>query len=373
MSTYYKDVDTPVAKLAFPNKLCNYVYLNSDGKTYSRGSLYNTDKTSYERIKTIMQGNEAAELSEGDKVFVLPGHPLTSDRIREYLKRENATLTKDISKATIIAGCDIGEEVKAFYSNQAKLTSIMFKAQAVMLNKTVENDFDKEFDSLPDGELIKKQWYDDKTPCVLSKTAYNNKGYGSNYIVNHDKYFLTPYLMEVVYYLLAKKLKVLTADYITDRAHSKAKLDDDNVFDNIYSMLSSSDEANQRLGAELLSHSDFSGPVLYKVWILANNVTHNVEKIKTKAMKHFIAESGWNDVKGMSDLQILKYLKDKGEITKANAKTILPRIFSDTTSYVKRVTSNIYYDYEVGETEMTIRLKPEWAEMLEEDAETVSL
>lgn len=376
MSHLYNKVDADVAKLKFPNKLCNYVYTKSDGKTLQRGFIYNTDEPTYEKIRKIFQGNDSVELKEGDKVFMLPGHPLTQDRVKEYLKRENATLVTDITQATVIAGCkDFAETVNGYGTIQAKMTSPMFRCEhQIFMVKKTNQELNKTFELLPDGAEIETQWHDG-TPCVVSSAGYGCLNYNANVISQSNKYFITPWLMEVIYYLLAKKLPVLTEDTITSSAHSQSKLADDDVFQNILNMISSSDEANQKLGIEILAHADLSGEIIYKTWKL-RNVANKIMAVKTKAVKHFVETSNFEEVRCLNELQLLHYLEKAGELNNDIAKEILPVIFSDALGTVQRMVPDAYFGVtSKGGTQITVTMKPKWQEMLkpaEVDGSTVS-
>lgn len=300
---FIKIDDKELAKLTFKCEFSNYLY-NSESRGLQLGSLFETDEDAYNKICTVLEGNDTASIKKKDRVYVLPGNNLPRPRIKEYLKSIGAYLTTDITKATVIAGNDnITEDI----DDQAKIALMMFE---VSYCYTVNNDEDDCSENLSKyhKDIIKNlhgRNIDSLTlpegPYMISNKAYTNNLYYNSVVYrspNPSSYFMYPATVKAVYEILSKGLPVLNQEYFTKNAHSNLSLSDPEVYGSIASMLDSNDTTNTDLGVEVLVHAKIDNTPLckYHIWQLARN--HNWEvsgrKSYDKNVKYFLNISDWS-------------------------------------------------------------------------------
>lgn len=360
---FYEPIDKQmVTRLGLNAQPCAYLY-GTETK-YESGLVFKIDAETYMKIKTILSGKDDVEIKEGDKVFLLPGYPLTHERVKEYLKRIKATLTTDITKATVVASsCDFEEAVSSSYGSQQNLKkTLMFKQSSILVVESTES-------ILPIGEKL-------EMPCFASFLAklklinQNSRSWNSLY---EDTYLLTPYLVEILFHVVSKKLKVASLSCLANKANSSVKLDRE-TFDSIYSMLRSNNSLDLNTGLNLLMHCDYSSEESeYYLWLLAREFTAMPQRIRTnKSLSYFLQTSRWYMLAGMNEEEFLTHRKDNFTLTPTIVNTILPRIFKDTVQDVSSQFNDDYFDIKTTETSITITFNPEWMEILKnsKDAES---
>lgn len=370
----YKGVDKEIVdKLSFKHSACSYVY-HSDKDGFQKGVLYETDNDSYKSILNILKGDYAVDLVKGDKLFLLPGHPLAQVRVKEYLKSIGASLTNDITKATVIGGGDDFYEKLQLYSNrknQARLTNLMFKTDEInhiFKHENINNDLDYLFDIIDtDGTL--KEDFENGIECIVSKKAMYKSGHYVNLCSINDKYYITPAGMNIIYHILSKKLKVVTAENVCDKANSGLKMEDDDTYMSIYQMLDSNDSANINLGVNILVHCDLSGDSLLNIYKLAKNF-HNVvySHRYSKNLTYFRQRTNWDELAYMHEQAFLNYAKEQDKLTGKMIRELIPEVYHNLLTRSPITDDNNFFDLiEDGEMGYKITLKEVWKEELKNE------
>lgn len=373
----YKEVDKNIlSKLSFTHSACNYVYATGKSNRVA-GKLYETDSTTYYKIKGILSGDPSVQVNKEDKVYVLPGHPLAQTRIKEYLKSVGANVTKSLNAATVVAGCIDFCETTGNYDSQAKQASLMFESEEIYkVNEHDKSRLDATFSNMGKiGDDLKAE-YKQSVACYISNRAALSLRFDSNIDLVKTKYFLTPSCMEVIYAVLSKGLKVITEDTIAEKAHSGLKLEDESTYESIRQMLNSGDYKNQQLGVDIMSHCDLTGEILYNVWRLATNFYNVVNAADhNKGLNYFKSRVDWNELRYMRPKEFIEYADKKGKLTKRMLVDLLPDIYSDVLGD-SPVSSEPEYSYEEdyffeckdnGDFSYTVQLKDKWKKQLKEE------
>lgn len=378
MSSIYSPVDKKIIdKLSFPYSVCNYVYYsNTNGKQC--GVLYDTDEITFDKIKGILLGDSATQVKKGDKVYVLPGHPLAHTRIKEYLKNIGANTTKTLSAATVIAGCeDLCEEVSK-HGSQAKPSSLLIDAEEiyeVVDNYTSTIDLSFSAVAQTNGATKLRDDHDSGISTIVSNRTHSMIGFDQNIDLVKDKYFLTPDCMSVIYYILSKGLKVLTQETIAENANSGLKLEDEATYQSIYQMLDSGDKKNRALGIDILIHCDLTGDTLYNMWRLSRKFRETVDYAgDSKGVTYFKRTSGWNTLRYLDDKEFIEYAESLDKLTPRIVKDLMPDIYKSVKydSPIKEDPEDweinpFFEKIDHGDMSYTIQLKEKWKLILNEE------
>jgi hypothetical protein len=378
MATYSQVDSKIIDKLSFPHSACNYVYYsNTNGKQL--GTLYGTDEITFEKIKSIFKGDAATQVKKGDKVYVLPGHPLSHTRIKEYLKHIGANTTKTLASATVIAGCeDLCEEVKK-HDAQAKPVSLLIEASEIY--EVVDNyrgNLDLTFDGLTLYPTVATKLHDDFDAgkgTVVSNRTHSKIGFDQNVDLVKDRYFLTPDAMITIYYILSKGLKVLTEETIAEKANSGLKLADEETYLSIYQMLDSGDKTNKQMGISILIHCDLTGDTLYNMWRLSRKFRNAVDYAdNSKGVIYFKRTSGWNDLRHLDPAEFIEHAERKEKLTPRIVRELMPDIYkgvkedSPIKDDPEEWEENSFFEkIDHGDMSYTIQLKEKWKSILKEE------
>lgn len=366
----YEDIDKEmVDKLSFEHSACNYVYY-SDKDGFQKGMLYEIDKMTYNGILNILKGDDSMKLKKGDKVYILPGHPLSQVRVKEYFKRIGVTMTNDISKATAIAGGNAFYESLSTYDNnkhQSKLNTLMFNANEISYIHKFE-EVDNDLDGLAKylGHKVIEDLEND-IKCIVSKYAAYKTDWHNNLCYLSDKCYITPSGMKILYHVLDNKIKVITAENICDEANSGLKMEDADTYRSIYQMLDSTDDANIRLGINILTHCDLSGDSLLNIYKLARNFKYLTSTYRyTKNMHYFSNRTDWNKLAYFSPEELIVYAKENDKLTESILKELLPEIYNNKLDYINSQKSDFFDIIETDDMAVTIKIKNEWKELTKE-------
>lgn len=342
-----------------------YVYY-TDSKGHCVADIYVLEEETLEKIRNIFGGKEGNKIKEKDKVFVLPGNSMPLARIKEFAKSKKATITKDISKATVICGntkCYEDDNQKISLTNTLLFsTSWMYrvKEDAIITPKDYRHAFKI---SNTDAERL----FDHGDP-IFTTQAYREGGYlGGVSWVNGDINFIYPSSIEYLYYILSGSLPVVTEEYLTDNAHSGLDLSDEEVFGSIDMMLGSDDPANNTLGIEIVSHAklDMDNPITrLHIWMLADKHSNKIEAhSRLKNVKHFINNSDWWTYKYHTVCDFARHAENNDYLT--------PDVFSRIFHKIKAHEEGLYEDSTFFEQDMdtpdymiTYKLKDKYLKLL---------
>lgn len=374
---YYSNIDYKmVAKLNFKHSACNYVY-KTDKEGMQLGTLYKVDEETYDKVAGIFKGDDSVEIKKGDKVFILPDHVLSQSRIKEYVKSVGANVTKNIHSATVIAGSSSCSETVECRDSQAKYSKLLIKlAESYSLEKIEEDLLDETFIDLEfnfsDTPQIKADFNNGKG-CYFSLKTQKILHYDVNLVQTKDTHFLTPACMEIIYYILAKGLKVITEYNVADRANSGLKMEDESTYQSIYHMLNSSDRSNIDLGVNIMTHCDLSGKTIYNVWRLARQFKYEVGRSSYNKNWHYFRQRvNWNMLAEMREEEFIGYAENKDQLDPIILSNLLPKVYEHTKA---RAAINIENDddeyYEAilhDDMSYTVQLKEKWKNLLKEEA-----
>lgn len=367
--------EVEVARLSFDKEPCNYIY-HTGSSGLSVGKLYKVDQKIYGDVVKILQGNSGNQIVAGDKVFVLPCHPFAKARIKKYLTRVNAFLTNDISKATVIAGNEEFAEIGDKRDEQVKSHRLLFNYGRVRGIDCIR-DAD-EFDEALVGLGKQCDEWNKKvkiiTPPILSQldtgattlvsgAAYKALSFSPHLRPYNRTYYFTAEAMEILYYVLSKKLKIVTQEYLISSAHSDTKLEDDAIYQGIHDMLSSSDKTSRNVGIEMLIHCDISGHTKYKLWILAN-LTQVTVNARTKSARTFIQKTDWHNLRGKGVAEMLIELRNAGQLDEKAITELMPILMNVImiTTKLKRIYTQ-FIDVQFDATGIQVAVKKEWLEL----------
>ena len=350
--------ESKITRLGFKAEPCNYVY-TTPSEEIERGTIYEVEESTYEKVKEIMIGNSAHSISKGDKVYVLPGHPLSMQRIQEYLKRIGANITKNVSIATIIAGTEdfctsVGK------NDQAKFLHMMIKWRSgYELVKNIPNEFDVAEMRL---NLSEETGYNEEYPTYISGLTGR---YCYNVNINlfgRDVYFMTPQAIDVLYNVLSRKLKVVTSETICDDANSELKLVDKETYFSISNMLNSGDNANVKLGLSILFHCDLRGEIRYIIWKLSTAYRNIVSYAdKSKSRDYFLERTNWNHYSHLDKEDFMNEAYDNNFMTQEILDDLLPLIQEEHTNDCINHLDEDFYEHEKLENgDIIIKLKEKW-------------
>jgi len=350
--------ESKITRLGFKAEPCNYVYATPDDSK-NTGIIYEVEDSTYEKAKEILKGNSAHSISKGDKVYVLPGHPLAMNRIQEYLKRIGANVTKNVNIATIIAGTD------EFY------VSLKWQEQAKFLHMMMSwSDGFKIIDNVPEElEVSYSLLHSDIDKSLATYIAGPIARYISSdpniSMVGDEINFMTPLSIDVLYNVLSRRLKVVTAETICDDANSELKLADKETYFSVSSMLKSNDSANHKLGLSILFHSDLRGEIRYTVWKLASAFRNIVSYAdKSKSRDYFLERTDWNAYASMDKEDFLNKAFNEGFLTQEMLNDLVPQLQNEHVGHILTQVDEDFYNWEKLENgDIIVRLKDKWKEI----------
>lgn len=349
---FYDPIDNNmVTKLGVKAQLCGYCFGTDEKRLF--GHIYKTDQETYSKIQTILNGRPNVEIKEGDKVFVLPGYPLTHDRLKEYLKRIKASLTNDITKATYIAGNNSFAEVVGFYygSQPDLVKTLMFQVAGshIVLDPT-------EMSGIPEDVEIDKS-----LEFHISGQQKVRGGLGKLDTVSYPHFFLTPAVMEILYNLLSRKLPVGDLSCLAKKANSSVKLDKE-AYEAIDAMLGSNNSSDVTTGVNLLTHCDYTGEEAeYLLWKLARKHQGRMyTPRRTKTIEFFMRDSNWNKLGGYDEEEFLLHRKESNTLTSEVVRDLLPIILKNTVVDAGNMVNNDYFDVHMTETSVTFSFNSDW-------------
>ena len=377
----YLKIDTEIVdKLSFPNEACNYVYL-SETKGKQVGTVYKTNSATYDKICDILEGDDQISINKGDKVYVLPGHPLASTRIKEYLKTIGATMTKSLNAATVIAGCNHCVETVENFDSQAKYASLMFhmdEANYVVANEptSMHHTFGRVNNSQEISDKMEEE-FAEGVPCILSSKSIRKIGFDQTIdLLAKEQFFMTGAGIEIIYYILAKGLKVLTAANVADNANSGLKLEDNDTYESIKQMLASGDSRNHKLGSDILIHCDLSGDTLYNLWRLAYNYNSEVAYgDHSKGLVYFLSRTNWNRLSTMTPEEFIEHAEYKEVLTSKIVEDLMGTIFKEKLEQSPVLCDpndeweeNVFFEcINNGDHSFTVQLKEKWRAILKKE------
>ena len=350
--------ETKITRLGFTAEPCNYIYEGPEGDK-RKGTIYKVEEGIYDQIIEILEGDDNHTISKNDKVFVLPGHPLAAERIRTYLKRIGANITKNVNIATIIAGTDEFHTEKRWNEQAKFLHMMMCWKDGYKVTKNMEHLIDDTYDELVNVPI------DKSIPTYISGPVGRYMDDPNIELEGKGLHFMTPLSIDVLYNVLFRKLKVVTTITIADDANSEMKLADDKTYHSIHSMLNSNDTTNRKMGLSLLFHSDLRGDVIYNVWRLADDFGNLIKYAdKSKSRDHFLERTDFYKLSSMDQSEFLNFVYDSDFLNTKILNELIPKIQESSLQTVDYNIDEDFYKYDKLENgDIIIRLKDKWKEV----------
>lgn len=327
---------------ALPIKVVERLYLyHTDTRGHILGKVYSISEDIEDKIIEVFKGKDEHEIKAMDKVYILPGNDLPLNRIKEFVKSKKATVTKDISKATVICG-----NSNVYDTGDINLTSTLLFCTEDMYLPTGEDSISKDQykSAFTGGELIYSDYKKLAKAGVdvrITSKAYRESGYisGLKWLTEKEHYVF-PVTLEMIYYILKNKIKVVTQKYMSENAHSGLDISDPEVYESINGMLGSSDHKNTELAIEILAHAklDMKNPMtVYHIHKLGQ---HHYNKISRKAhlknVAHFVSMSDFYHYAALDVAEFLLSLEKNNMLDS--------RVFNLCYADLKAETEGYYHD-----------------------------
>jgi phosphopantetheine adenylyltransferase len=376
MKIFQKVDPSILGKLGFIKSSYPYIGYRTSKDEHFLKEVYPVGYDDCRKIAKLLEGDDQYTISKKDKVFVLPGNELPLKRIKEFVKSKKATITTDITKATIICGND------QIYSNASKksyLRHLMIDgADDYLLDSQFYdrngNDIDKMQECIKDrfGHCINDGDLKARKPIVISYDAYANASYVNGISYGTGLYYLFPITVTYLYEILSRKVKIVTQAYLNENAHSSFDLSDKESYLSVDLMLGSSDRASKNMGIEILTHAKIDmedSNTVYHLWLLSQSYYSMVDsRGREKNVRSFINRVEWWTLYCMSITDFVKYALSQNLLTKTIFEEQLDSIieycegdYHDCDFFEQVPTENVY----------TIKytLKQEYKKILEDDKE----
>jgi len=242
-----KSVLTPdqLSKLKFIN---NQVYVVP--KKHKAHLYHSISEESMDRMASLLKGRDAvSSISKGKKAYILPDSFLSVEGWKVRLKENGYLVTSSPRNADFIVGSDIrydGDYVKEFYMGSVKGEVLSDPDDDILTDV-------KNYTAIQNIEASNFFFYQHELINKASHIYYECESYKKQHLVKDS-------IMEVVYWILAKKLPVVDPEELHD-SFDKLVIDAD-VYDTVTSMLSSTKE-DQQIAINLLYNCDYVKSAYY--------------------------------------------------------------------------------------------------------------
>jgi len=314
-----------MGKLPFV-KSTHTLYFMTTTNVAKCGTIYKLKEGSLDKAQALVTGKSKHIFTKGDKVYTLPGCKVPGFKVKEFLRTLEATITGDISKATVVIGNK--NLMQRNYGGEALLLgnkSLIFKT-TVQITPISEHVIGEDTESM--------QSYDrDRTVMMTMPYARQLTYEHRNDKMSEIAEFMTPYAANVIYYILSKKLEVVNEEDLLLQLPTTTKLDRE-MYDRLVVMFSSTDEEDRKIAAELLANSDFSEGELY-VYLLSKDYYWEIERSRYKNIGLFVEKSGWNQVYRKDEDDYLKEHLVAGTLTKEHLHYLLPEVHKNVSDRIK--------------------------------------
>ena len=342
----FKDIDPSIIKkLKYLQEPFYYLYKDSGGKTL-RGTLFEMTESDYEKACTRLTGVLQGEILSGDQVYVLPNCRIPKFKLEDYMDSIGAHLTDDITAATKIVG---HTKIMDEPVSQAAGTALLLDLKNTVLksgfkaNRSWGSPAEIEKDN---AELTKKfhTAVDNYTvTCSIqgSETVISPRVWGQNYwnsgythLSAKHKRFITPTGAWIIYNQILHKVPVLNEGLIFEKIGKPIILDQETCT-SILDMISSQDQDNHKVGAELLANCDIDKSLFY-IWKLAREKGWVVSRLsRFKNIRLFIRMSNWAQLGGLDEEAFIEYMYQKNLLTKEYFDELCPKAADKYTGMLR--------------------------------------
>jgi len=340
--------DKELGRLSFPLEKMKYAYTASND-AIKMDHLYQTDKETFYKMIDKLKGQDY-DIKAKDKLYILPGVGIPKFKIKEYSKSMKATVTTDITKATVIIGSENLNIFDEHYTQPSSNNLFMERLSAYYVQETTEeitlHNGDKVTDIIFSNNAIRA----DLEEVLISPEYLHKKREELNYMV-------FPLTLNVIYNVLTKKLPILNEMELHRKFSSSVKLTDESTFNNLMSMLGSSDRDSKDLAVELLCNCDIDGGD-YEIWKLSQNFGTAIGSNNRSAnLRFFLDASKFHQYRVLNTIeQMFEYFYEKEILTKEIIEKELEKAEEKRKVHLQNMT-NIF--------EVTIGLKKNYQDLVD--------
>lgn len=311
-STYFTKIDkSKIEKLPFIKQTKVLVYKDSANAHHETGVLHIIDQNTYIKLQARTKGIDNINLTSGNKVYVMPNCKIPQFKLREYFKTLGVSIVNDHTKADAYIGANnacVNIESRAYTkglnaiggsANYAFYRSDISKIQTYRNGVLIVEKYPYESDIELD--------YQNK---ILISRAMNLWSYEE---LVTSLYYITPLGAEIIYDILSNKKPVYSEDAIFRTIPSSVVLDQE-MYESLNTMLSSSDEDSWNLAYQTIANSDYDESIVY-IKKLYDSHSHKLLNNRFKNLKAFNSMHKMQDLYSMDDIEFFAYLvqnhKDK--------------------------------------------------------------
>lgn len=345
----YQKVDKAKSdKLPFIMGSYPFAYLNQ--KHIPRlGVIHEINESSYTKFTKLFGGKDEKMIGKGDKVYVLSGCKIPQFKIKDFLRTKGAIMTGDITAATLFVGNDrVFEHHSEYEAHQ--LNSLSMIMRMCYYNATQEEDEDTS--PIPtnyERDDVYMQYYSEALPesFRFSKLAATyNQSTSIRYGGLESMYCITPYVANVAYELLSRKIPTISDECLMKQLPNSSKLDAD-LCGQLIAMAKSSDEDNHKVAHEILANSDYKDAEFY-IYKLAKDMFSGLSHSRYKNIKLFVEESEIGKFYFMVEEEMVNYLYKHDKLNKEALDYLMPKISRAFETGLKNTASSIFQvKYEV--------------------------
>lgn len=332
-------------------------YSNTKGNIQSVVYRKVDDDNTIDNIVKYFTGDDNGKIDKDDKVYIMPDHPISLYKIKEIIKNCDAKITKDPTKATCILGHDeIFADFVARGNLQAKFATLGF-SDARWTRHVDMNDFKEYYqndntwsESLYRMYGIKEETLLSEKHIIVSDLVTSNHGVNRFLERENDNvYYLREELVQLLYYGLSNKLKVISPVGLAKNASTKVKLSDADTFASIDAMMSG-DHSDRQVAFSLLSNIDTNNAI-EELWKIARDHGYALINERNKDVQWFCKTYKISKLRSIYDSEdFLEYCVEEDLLTGEIFKNHISKCLEQ---YKRNLASTSFFDIE-------IKIKPEY-------------
>lgn len=288
--------DEQLSKLKF---IQNQIYVCPRSFQVLLGHVVNED--SYSRIVSLLKGRDSMEgINKGKKAYILPEITTSVNTYKEFLRKNGYLITSSPKNADFIVGSSdlITSVVDQFHILETYNEYINLDEQDTTVANLVE-----EYTRIvsPSGAFL----FDSHNLAQNANSLYYMTNTRGLHVVSDN-------MMEVVYWILAKKLPVVHCDFLF--YNFEKLVINDEMYESLEQMLEGSKE-DKTIAFELLCQCDFIKSSFYLRKL--KEYRHYTTKLLGKTKLARKLETHMCDLANMSNTEILKYLFTNNALTES--------------------------------------------------------
>lgn len=263
-------------------------------------------------------------ISSGDKVFFLPGIDFPRFKLSEYGKNNNIRRTINISSASIIV--IYGDLVEKFFEKY--FTWNLFENKNIISKNGL-------------GNLYKRDDKENRSYYNLSRNIDKYLQFSSN----TDFEFL-----KLILYMQANpsKYKIITSDDLLNIVNTQSLILDKALFDNLDSMLASTDANSHNLALETICNTNYEKSIVKVLLLLTKHYNNAIaysnykNTVNFRTLERFISSIGFNFYGNTYDTQIIEIINKFKYTTLDNSdqEAIRDSVISQVKDYISKSFRN---------------------------------